>query len=220
MSVLLESQIRSLEEQQAADSRFFINEVPLVTPEEQHAKATNDFAHNFWLRNYDLLHEGVGVVLQTGVDSNRELVKPEGPVSQENMSLLFDARAREKGVFGWQLSFAGTNGREIYQLETTPEGYQAKRIKLNAQGKLQSVEELTEIEGLAKQIKTIALDEQTRNTIAMHRQKRSDMERALSAFSVGQLRKLSPELYERRLKQQQAMIDTLGFVALKPYVAP
>jgi hypothetical protein len=105
MSVILKPEIPTVQQQEAAISRFFFYDRESAEPKDVFA-----FARGFSLRYGDLLPEAVGSVMQTGADEYGELVELDDPKKHTNLTLLFDAR-EATAAYAWQLTEAGAEGR-------------------------------------------------------------------------------------------------------------
>jgi hypothetical protein len=214
MTKILTPENLTLEAPGAATNRSFFNEREWRRPNE-----TFEFARSFSCSYEDLLPEGVGMVLLAGEDADGELVGINDAEKEICVSLYFDAR-EGPATYGWQLTEAGADGREVYQLRSGRESYEVSHFSFDVQGRLQKEQTYAGDDQAAMEIATkvreLASHDRLRQGAETLRRNRDRMEAELTQFSVEGLTRMTRELHVKQLEKKQKLIDHIGFTALKP----
>lgn len=217
LSVLLQSNLSmstiltpEIGQQEAANDRFFFYETEAIESRDVFA-----FSRNFSCRYSDLLPESAGLVLQTAADADGKLVGIHDANKIQNLTLCFDARPGPT-AYVWELTETGLEGRDVYQLHTSPDSYAVYHFSFDMQGRLLAKQPYEDREELVEKVRMVAQHDRMREGAEKMRRSRDQMVRNLSRFSVEAITKLNPKLYEKEIARKQNMIDHLGFLAMKP----
>lgn len=178
------------------------------------------FSQDFWIRHQDLLPEDTGLVLQASLSQEGRLIPIDTLHGRDSLMVLFDSRKRGFGQYSWQLTYTGNHGRSIMQLDTQHSGdNNARSYEFDTQGIVRRREE-AEPDLVRKAAGALAIAVShplARRTVSELRARKNRAEADIQAFSVAGLTKRSPASFEREINKKQNYIDSIGFIALKPF---
>lgn len=199
----------------AADGRFFYDEIAQASPQFY------KFSQTFGLRHSDLLAEHHGVAFQAGVQEDGGLFSmdiADKPANHGVATLYFDAR--QQGAFRWSLVHARPNaGRELTEVTVDTSGQiTAAAAKFDVQGRKGVVHGLDESEAdlVLSYITILTNHELFRKQVTELRSKKDIAEKDLSTFSFQAIGKYSWERYDKEVENRDKRTASIGFVALTP----
>lgn len=195
---------------EAADGRFLLpDELSDELSDPWVARKCYASSEKFWLKYWDVLPEGVGIIYQ-------QVEAPKFAQNPLTTTLLFDARRRINHQFTWQVTDASTCGRSIWQFESNLSGNAARLFEIDPQGRLMNQRPLAaqEVALLKARIFSLADGSETAVSVNLLRIQKLKLEQALAIYSVSEIfrhNKIKQENFSTELENRQNAVDKTGF---------
>jgi len=174
--------------------------------------------------NHDLLPDGYACISQVGLTSEGQVVTverklDERPAGEERLTLIFDVRRQDQGVYIWELTRSRPDERTSRQLEVTPTSLTGNKYWLDQQGaqRKTSVIDRDGLKQLALDISTLVEHPLTLQRRIMFARQKSRMEDLLySDQTDGQINNKREQYYKDQ-KEQERNVRNFGQTALRMY---
>lgn len=210
------------EEHYPPEADIFLESKLPVEAFEPFAESFKQYSSWFYYVHEDMIVDNVANILLAGINQRDELIDIDKKTTEDSLSLIFDCRQKDAGIFGWQVSRANQNGRTIEQLYTDGRNLNATSFRLDHQGKLRQSDKLDEVatQDLAKTIRRLAGGREVLDQSAEFIARKERAEREMGRYIIELEHRHSPDKYRSEITSRKKQIREIGFVSLLPYRSP